>query len=192
MSTSGPLIISVTGAHSKVGKTTLCSILLKELKGFGAIKFTKTPLYSSLTEDPEILKQNGKDTALFLESGAEKVIWVRSPYDGLGNTLETAVGRLIDCRGIIVEGNSPVDFLNPHLVVFIIGADGRLKSSAEKAAKKAGIVIINSKKKAEKPGSLTPLIRKNAKVFRIDLTERKGEMNEFLSSVKEKINRETY
>src|SRR3989338_4069034 len=120
-----PKIISVTGAHSRVGKTTLCSILLNEFKGFGAIKFTKTPEHrqtevkkirssedknfstsqlpnfpsskvtnSELIEDLNILNQKGKDTAIFLESGAERVIWIQSPYYELENILKTALGKI--------------------------------------------------------------------------------------------------
>ena len=64
MSKIGPfIIISVTGAHSSIGKTTLCSILLKNLKGFGAVKFTKTPLYTSVIEDYDTIMQ--KDTPMF-------------------------------------------------------------------------------------------------------------------------------
>ena len=91
-----PKIISVTGAHSMVGKTTLCSILINEFRGFGAIKFTKTPLYASLTDDIKILNQKGKDTGIFLESGAERVIWIQSPYYELENILKTALGKMAD------------------------------------------------------------------------------------------------
>lgn len=185
-------IISVTGAHSKVGKTTLCSILLKELKDLGAIKFTKTSLYTSLIEDINILNQRGKDTALFLESGAERVVWVQSPYNELKNVLEIAISKMVDLKGVIVEGNSPVDFLNPHLVIFITEPKGQLKPSAIKVGKKADIVIINSKKQTKEPNFLTPIIQKNTKVFWIDLRERKGELEEFLSFVKEKISRDAY
>jgi len=181
-----PKIISVTGAYSGVGKTTVCSILLKELKGFGAIKVTKTPLYTSLVEDIKMLDKKGKDTAMFLKSGAARVLWVQSPYSGLKDVLEIALSRMSDLAGVIVEGNSPVDFLNPHLVVFIIGEKGKIKPSAFKICKKADAIIINSKKQTthrtflEKcPGAV--------KVFRIDLLKKKGEINEFLSFVKERI-----
>jgi molybdopterin-guanine dinucleotide biosynthesis protein len=72
-------IISVTGAHSGVGKTTLCAILLNRLAGFGAIKFTKTDMFTSISEDPETILKHGKDTAIMSEAGAEKVIWIQSP-----------------------------------------------------------------------------------------------------------------
>ena len=64
-------IISVTRARSKAGKTTLCSILLKNLKGFGAIKFTKTSLYAKIVEGPEIITQKDTDTGIMSEAGSE-------------------------------------------------------------------------------------------------------------------------
>lgn len=185
-------IVSVTGAHSKVGKTSLCSILLKEFKSLGAIKFTKTSLYTSLIEDINILNQRGKDTAIFLESGAKKVVWIQSPYNELEKILQIAISKMIDLKGVIVEGNSPVDFLNPHLVIFITELKEQLKPSAIKVGEKADIVIINSKKQSKEHDFLAPTIRKNAKVFWIDLKERKGELEEFLSFVKERINRDAH
>ncbi|MEF9426462.1 MAG: hypothetical protein L0956_04550 [Candidatus Mariimomonas ferrooxydans] len=73
---------------------------------------------------------------MFLESGAERVVWVQSPYNKLKNVLETAVSRMTGLKGIIVEGNSPVDFLNPYLVIFITESEGHLKPSAVKVVKK--------------------------------------------------------
>ena len=214
-----PKIISVTGAHSRVGKTTLCSILLNEFKGFGAIKFTKTPEHrqtevkkirssedknfstsqlpnfpsskvtnSELIEDLNILNQKGKDTAIFLESGAERVIWIQSPYYELENILKTALGKMADLEGLVIEGNSPVDFLNPHLIIFIIGVDGEIKPSALEVSKKADIIIINSEKHVKELSFLSTLGRKGAKVFYINLLNRKGELDKFLCFVKEKIN----
>jgi len=221
-----PKIISVTGAHSMVGKTTLCSILLNEFRGFGAIKFTKTPEHraqstehrqtevkkirssedknfstsqlpnfpsskvanSELIEDLNILNQKGKDTAIFLESGAERVIWIQSPYYELENILKTALGRMADLEGVVIEGNSPVDFLNPHLIIFIIGVDGEIKPSALEVSKKADIIIINSEKHVKKLSFLSAVGRKGAKVFYINLLNRKGELDKFLCFVKEKIN----
>ncbi len=183
-----PKIISVTGSHSMVGKTTLCSILLNEFRGFGAIKFTKTPLYASLTDDIKILNQKGKDTGIFLESGAERVIWIQSPYYELENILKTALNKMAELKGVVIEGNSPVDFLNPHLIVFIIGVDGEIKPSALEVSKKADIIIINSEKHVKKLSFLSAVGRKGAKVFYINLLNRKGELDKFLCFVKEKIN----
>ena len=226
MSTVKPFIISVTGAHSRVGKTTLCSILLKELKGFGAIKFTKKPQTidyrpqntkhplphppplrgrvgvggrtpnSLLVDDVNILNQKGKDTALFLEAGARRVFWIQSPYNGLEYLLKVAISRMRDLQGVIIEGNSPVDFITPSLIIFIIREKGEIKPSAIKISEKADIVIINSEKRIserirtkKKIPSLSVEGRKGKKVFWIDLIRKKGEIDEFLYFVKERINK---
>ncbi len=170
-----------------MGKTTLCSILLKELEGFGAIKFTKTSLYTSMVDDAKILLQKGKDTAILYESGAAKVIWVQSSGQELKDVLEIAISRMADLKGVVIEGNSPVDFLNPHLVIFIIGQNGEIKPSALKVSKRADIVIINSEKRIKQPSFLTPELQESTKKFRINLIKKEGEIDEFLSCVKERI-----
>jgi LAO/AO transport system kinase len=191
MSNEGLRIISVTGASSNVGKTTLCSILLRGLKGFGAVKFTRTSLYTSVVDDVEILGQQGKDTAMFLEAGAEKVVWVKSPTEGLGNALDIALSKVSGCKGVIIEGNSPVDFLNPHLVIFIMGHKGDIKPSALKARKKADILIINSEEQIKGSAFLVPEIREKAEVFSLNLKKSTGEIDELLSCVRRKFYRDS-
>jgi molybdopterin-guanine dinucleotide biosynthesis protein len=186
-----PFIISVTGAHSNVGKTSVCSILLSGLKEFGAIKFTKTPLYASLIEDMNTLNEKGKDTAFYLQAGAQRVVWVKSPYHELKNVLDIAMSRMKGLKGVVVEGNSPVDFLNTHLIIFIKDLDEESKPTAEKVSKKADIVIINSKKKADNTLLNSAQWRKDTKLFWIDLTKRKEEHNEFLCFVKKRIDQGT-
>lgn len=181
------IIISVTGAHSGVGKTTLCAMLLKEFNGFGAVKFTRTPMYTSLIDDEEVLKQNGKDTAIMYEAGAEKVLWVKSPgEDELGLVLGEALQRMKGLNGVVVEGNSPVDFLNPHLVIFIIAKDGKVKPSALKVAGRADVLVFNSDRKLE-PAGLPVSLREDIRVFRIDLIEKKGEFDGLISFIKDRI-----
>ncbi len=206
-------IISVTGAHSRVGKTTLCSILLKNLRGFGAIKYTKTSEHrrqrtehplpypppsrgrawvggtpnSLLIDNITILNEKGKDTAIFLESGAERVLWIQSPYNELENILHTAMDRMAGLKGVIIEGNSPVDFVTPSLIIFIIELEGEIKPSAVKVSKKADIIIINAEKNVKELPFLATISIAGKKVFRIDLRKKKGEIGEFLSFVKERI-----
>ncbi len=138
-----PIIIGIGGAYSGAGKTSYASLLLKRLKGWGAIKYTKTSLYCSIIDDLEVLSEKGKDTKRLLDSGAEKVLWVRSPYDGLTEILQIAVESLSYLKGIILEGNSAIEVLNPDIVIFISGVDGeRFKKGAEKILRIADVVIF--------------------------------------------------
>ncbi len=184
-------IISVTGAHSSVGKTTLCSILLKNLKGFGAVKFTKTEMFTSVTDDPETILVKGKDTAIMSEAGAEKVVWIQGPYDGLEEGLDIALSKMQGLKGVVVEGNSPVDFINPHLVVFIMGPAGQMKESAKKVSNIADIIVINSGEKPEDINSVVSDIQSlheaGKEIFWIDLINSEGEIDKLRSCVEKML-----
>ena len=176
-------IISVTGAHSKVGKTTLCSILLKNLKGFGAIKFTKTSLYEKIVEDPEIITQKDTDTGIMSEAGAEKVVWIQSPSEKLEDPLNIALGKMTGLKGVIIEGNSPVDYMEPDLILFIIGDDGQIKPSAVELSKKADIIIISTRKDFENPPLPASVHNEKIEVFRIDLANKEGEIDKLIAHI---------
>ena len=176
-------IISVTGAHSKVGKTTLCSILLKNLKGFGAIKFTKTSLYAKIVDDPEIITQKDTDTGIMSEAGAERVVWIQSPSDKLEDPLNIALGKMADLKGVIVEGNSPTNYMDADLMVFIIGDDGQIKPSALELSKKADVIIMSTPKGAGNTPLPSSVPRENRPVFWIDLANKEGEIDKFIAHV---------
>ena len=176
-------IISVTGAHSKVGKTTLCSILLKNLKGFGAIKFTKTSLYAKIVEDPEIITQKDTDTGIMSEAEAEKVVWIQSPSEKLEGPLNIALGKMAGLKGVVVEGNSPVDYMEPDLIVFIVGEDGHIKPSALELRNKADVIIISAPKDIENPPLPDPVLQEKKEVFRIDLAKKEGEIDKLIAHV---------
>jgi molybdopterin-guanine dinucleotide biosynthesis protein len=176
-------IISVTGAHSKVGKTTLCSILLKNLKGFGAIKFTKTSLYSRIVDDPAIITQKDTDTGIMSEAGAGKVVWIQSPSEKLEDPLNMALDRMAGLAGVVVEGNSPVNYMEPDLLIFIIGDDGKIKPSAVELSKKADIIIISVPEGIDASPLPELIDPEKAAVFRIDLTRKEGEIDKLMSHI---------
>ncbi len=180
-------IISITGAHSSVGKTTLASILLERLEGFGAIKFTKTPLYTSVTDETGVIMENGKDTAVMARSGAEKVVWIQTQTSELEDPLAIAMSKMSGLRGVVIEGNSPVDFINPHLVIFIVGQDGQIKPTAQKVREKADIIIVNSADHTQNPFISETAQDKNRQTFWIDLINRTGDIDKFLAYTKQYI-----
>jgi molybdopterin-guanine dinucleotide biosynthesis protein len=180
-------IISVTGAHSSVGKTTLCSILLNNLNGFGAIKFTKTPLFTSVIDDQDVILQEDKDTAIMSRSGAEKVVWIKSSASELEDALHIAIGKMNGLSGVVVEGNSPSLILSPDLTIFIIGEEGQVKPSAREISEKADIIIINCKENTSSPHLLSSLSNSHAETFRINLIKKQGEIDKFLAYTKKYI-----
>ncbi|MFO0751871.1 MAG: hypothetical protein U0411_00915 [Thermodesulfovibrionales bacterium] len=110
---------------------------------WGAIKYTRTSLYTSVVDDPGILSQKDKDTALLLAAGAEEVLWVQSPPEELHEVLPQAVERLSFLDGIVIEGNSAIEFLKPDIVLFIVSVSGKtMKSSAHEILHHADIVVI--------------------------------------------------
>lgn len=138
-------IISITGAHSGVGKTSLAGLILKEIKGFSAIKVTKTELFTSITTDEKVISEKGKDSCILKESGADKVIWVRSTYNDLKECLTQALSMIGNESDIIIEGNSPLDFIEPDLVVFVMKDHlTELKPSGKKALERADLIVIDT------------------------------------------------
>ncbi|MEW6001914.1 MAG: hypothetical protein AB1638_04630 [Nitrospirota bacterium] len=152
--------IGIGGAHSGVGKTTIAVALLKYLTRlaenpftdsptpkWGAIKFTKTDLYSSISDDKEILNQENKDTRRLLNAGAEEVLWVQSPENQVDEVMSMAIFRLSHLDGIIIEGNSAIEFARPDIVIFLHDpSQDNIKSSAQRVLKQADIIIVPDKR----------------------------------------------
>lgn len=170
-----PFIIGVGGTCSNSGKTTTAVLLLKyfaSCKGqqatgggedtgnvlstlshpkcggfgkWGAIKYTKTELYASLVDDKAVLYRRDKDTGKFIDAGAENVIWVKSPPQDLKDLLPMAVGRLSCLDGLVVEGNSAIEFLKPDIVIFMIGKNKECwKTGIEEIVSKSDIIVYEN------------------------------------------------
>ncbi len=141
-----PFIIGIGGTYSGVGKTTCASLFLQLLKGWVAIKYTKTLLYSSITDDIKVLSASGKDTKRLLDAGAKKVLWVQCPFSEIYEVLPMAVDMFSGFEGIVVEGNSAIEFLKTDVVVFISGSDeNKFKKNSQRILKIADIVLYDDK-----------------------------------------------
>jgi len=129
--------------------------LLLTLKRWGAIKYTKTFLYASVTDDHRILGEEGKDTARLLKAGAEDVLWVRSSPSDIAEVLPMATERLSHLDGIIVEGNSAIEFLSPDIIIFITGSTQKgAKPSARPVLRKAHILVVPGDTRAPSDAAL--------------------------------------
>jgi hypothetical protein len=91
------------------------------------------------------------------------VLWVQSSFSELKEVLLIAVEMLSHLKGVLIEGNSAIEILKPDIVIFVSGAEGKIKKGAEKILEMADVVIFDK----EPP----PEIPKNAKRFRRDDVE---------------------
>ncbi|MDE1889753.1 MAG: hypothetical protein KGI30_05800, partial [Planctomycetota bacterium] len=116
-------IISITGTASGVGKTAVARFLLEHFGDLSALKITtkhegNCPRHSDcdlcetmdrpykITLDPLEINQSGKDTALFKNAGARKVVWLQTHSEYLRMGVKEALTYFDKNDSILVEGNS--------------------------------------------------------------------------------------
>ena len=157
-----PRVVAVSGFSSNVGKTTLVCELLRALPGWEAIKLTRGH-YRSCGRDPagccvsDLLRdepvvrsgrqpnyQVGKDTGRFWDAGASNVHWVIVKDDQVEKGINEALAR-VKSEGVIIEGNSFLDYVNPDLAMMCARSEGgKVKPSARRALAKSDLVYISS------------------------------------------------
>jgi molybdopterin-guanine dinucleotide biosynthesis protein len=160
--TQGPEIIAISGFSSNVGKTTLVCELLRRLPGWEAIKLTRGH-YRSCGRDPagccvsDLLRdepvirsgreanyETGKDTGRFWDAGASNVHWVIVNDDQVERGIKEALTR-VRAPGVVIEGNSLLDHVNPDLAVMCSRAEGgKVKPSGRRALAKADVLYLSS------------------------------------------------
>lgn len=154
-------IISITGTASGVGKTTVARFLLRHLEDFSALKITtkhegSCPRHSdcdvcdtmkhpyTITTDPLQINQSGKDTALFKNAGARKVVWLQTHAEYLEMGIAEALRCFNKQDSIIVEGNS---FLHAHdadlNILVATPREAKIKRSTRQIVSKIDLAVIN-------------------------------------------------
>ncbi|MEK6728304.1 MAG: hypothetical protein AABY28_06525 [Candidatus Omnitrophota bacterium] len=151
-------IITVSGAHSNVGKTTFIEGLLKKLKGWSCLKVTvlhkgNCPVgricsgceeLSSkffIVHDKRALQEKGKDTQRFKAAGAKDVLWLRAKPHGLKQGIIKSISRFKNSKGLIIEGTSVLKYLDPDIAILIKKRDSLLKGSAKDVFKKVDLIL---------------------------------------------------
>lgn len=157
-----PIIIGIGGFQSNVGKTTLLCELLKQLPGWEAIKTTRGH-YRSCGKDPHTCcvshllgdhpvvysdKQNthvtGKDTGRYWDAGASNVHWVIATEEQVEEGILAALER-VRAPGVLIEGNSFLNFVNVDAMFMAAGANTRkMKSSARRAMSRADALVLTA------------------------------------------------
>jgi len=157
-----PIIVAVSGFSSNVGKTTLVCELLRQLPGWEAIKLTRGH-YRSCGRDPagccvsDLLREEpvirsgreanyetGKDTARFWDAGASNVHWVIVRDDQVAQGISEALTR-VTAPGVIVEGNSFLEYIKPDLSLMCARAEGgKIKPSARRVLADTDFLYLSS------------------------------------------------
>jgi molybdopterin-guanine dinucleotide biosynthesis protein len=154
-------IISITGTASGVGKTTVARFLLQHLEEFSALKITtkhegNCPRHSdcdvcetmkrpyTITIDPLQINQAGKDTALFKNAGARKVVWLQAHSEYLKTGIKEALTYFNKNDSLLVEGNS---FLHAHDadigILVTTPREAKIKRSTRQIVSKIDLAVIN-------------------------------------------------
>ena len=157
-----PVIIAVSGFSSEVGKTTLMCDLLRAFPAWEAIKVTRghyrscgrdphACCVSDLLSDEPVIRsgrdQNyapGKDTGRFWDAGAANVHWVIATDEQVEQGIKEAVDR-VAAPGVLIEGNSILDFIQADLVLMVSRASGgKIKGSARQALAHASAIYLSN------------------------------------------------
>src|SRR5205823_844481 len=157
-----PSIVAVSGLSSNTGKTTLACDLIKHLPGWEAIKITRGH-YRSCGKDPsgccvsDLLRDEplirsgreanyevGKDTGRFWDAGAVNVHWLIVDENQVEEGIRRALSR-VQTEGVIVEGNSFLEFINPDYAIICSRAgENKLKSSARRTLERADALYLST------------------------------------------------
>lgn len=156
---NGVKIITVSGAHSGVGKTQVAEMLLGKLKDWSALKITLThrggacPVHKdckacgelhsdfSIIGKKDIIEAKGKDTQRFKSAGAKEVLWLKAKPEALEKGLKKAISLFKKTKGLIIETNSALKYLKPDLAILVKNKDSVLKPSAKEILGKVDFTI---------------------------------------------------
>jgi hypothetical protein len=164
-SDGGEVLVSVSGACSRAGKTALAVTLLRALpKPAVAVKFTTaedvfkrcprgTPCVVCdidvpyrIVEDPRVLREPGTDTERLTSAGATRVIWAitrESAAPRAWKAVQEAVGQ---AGYVVMEGSTVVDLARPDLLFFLAHpflSPERWKPTSGPLIARADAVIVN-------------------------------------------------
>jgi hypothetical protein len=145
--------VAIGGFSSEVGKTTLLCELLRAFPGWEAIKITRGHYRSCgksahtccvshlLSSEPIIYSGRretyapGKDTGRYWDAGASNVHWVIATDGQVEQGIKQALER-VSARGLLIEGNSFLKFVDVDFTVMAARAGGgKIKASARRALK---------------------------------------------------------
>ncbi len=160
------MIVSVSGATSRAGKTALAASLLRAWPAGTAVavKFTTTedvfercPRGSPcvvcdidvpfrIVEDPKVLAESGTDTWRLGEAGAARVVWAIARASHVEAAWAAVQTRIRGASQVVMEGSTIVDTARPDLLLFVLHpflSPERWKPTSAALLARADAVIVN-------------------------------------------------
>lgn len=158
-------LVSVAGASSRAGKTSLVECVLRALpnRAAAAVKFTTTEdvfercprgtpcvvcdidVPFRIVEDPLVLGEPGTDTARLAAAGARRVVWAISRAGAIVPAWRRAAA-LAGPGLVVMEGSTIVDVARPDLLFFVAHpflSPERWKPTTAALAARADAVVLN-------------------------------------------------
>ena len=111
-------IVAVVGTGSGCGKTTVACRILREIPGLGAVKISPRAGASRIEWGAGA---PGKDTDLYVGSGAVPVARIIGPREAVAQAWELIKGQFEGCQGVVIEGAGALEIPEERFVVFVVG-----------------------------------------------------------------------
>ncbi len=155
-------IVVVGGNSRNIGKTSVVAALIARLPelqwtafkitqyGHGFCTADGKPCQcqtenSCVSLTAELDRTSGTDTSRFLAAGAARSIWVRTRIGMLAEAMPRIEKELANCENAILESNSILEFLQPHLYLTVLDpAVADFKDSARRFLDRADAVLLSS------------------------------------------------
>ena len=157
------MLLSVSGATSRAGKTAAAVSLLRAVPGATAVKFTTTDdtftgcprgtpcvvcdidVPFRLIEDPLVLRQPGTDTDRFAAAGARRVVWAITKPIAAAAAWEAVRARFAEAP-VVMDGSRVVALARPDFTVFVAHPflpPERWKPTSAALIASADLVVVN-------------------------------------------------
>ncbi|MCF8227500.1 MAG: hypothetical protein K9G58_04130 [Bacteroidales bacterium] len=127
-------ILLVAGAGRNVGKTSIVTSLVRQFRGHGIIAIKISPHFHELKQNERFIVQSekynileeqdpgtSKDSSRFLDAGAEKVFFIQSRDEDLGDAFGFLRPMIANNKPVLVESGGLRNFIIPGVFLFVSG-----------------------------------------------------------------------
>lgn len=136
-------IIAITGDENSDGRTKLGVRLIDNLRcNVGILKAVIDDVKDIMvTGEKEIMRAEAPSISPYLNSSADKVLFMRTPKDRVKEAVTKAIDEFKDLDYLIFEGNKVVHYISPGLIIHVNEPSKELSEDAEKCRGRADLIV---------------------------------------------------